>query len=290
MSLFISILEQKKNEEIQKIIMKFLTINRVLSSIIYTLKKYFYQNAKDDIRYNEYFLNYNEKQIEQNLFVFDYTVYDFFKNEYFEEEMPKKSDEFKLANNYYRYIKLLSIKEKSPEAEEMIKQVEKITEEESKVKFVLFNKKAQNSNEIAPIINSNKYTETKSPILNKNEAEKMKVPSKKKTKEKKGKRFSHIKESPNNKLNRKSEILNNNLNLNNENIDEILENLNYEEENESKNKKGIKKNSKIHVNGQQVSEIDEVSVNSSELSSSSVHENNEQVNDNNMNNLNGENI
>ena len=171
------------------------------------------------------------------------------------------------------------------------KLIENGVEDESEhSKDKIYKKNKFTSNEIAPIINSNKYTETKSPILNKNEAEKMKVPSKKKTKEKKGKRFSHIKESPNNKLNRKSEILINNLNLNNENIDEILENLNYEEENESKNKKGIKKNSKIHVNGQQVSEIDEVSVNSSELSSSSVHENNEQVNDNNMNNLNGENI
>ena len=151
MSLFISILEQKRNEEIQKIIMKFLTINRVLSSIIFTLKKYFYQMTKDDIKYSEYYSNYNEKQIEQNLFVFDYTVYEFFKNEYFDEEMPKKSDEFKLANNYYRYIKLLSIKNMSPDAEEMIKQVEKISEEESKRKFNLFNKTLKNTNEIAPI-------------------------------------------------------------------------------------------------------------------------------------------
>ena len=51
--------------------MKFLTINRVLASVIFTLKKYFYQTTKDDIRYNEYFLNDNKL----NLFVFDYTIY-----------------------------------------------------------------------------------------------------------------------------------------------------------------------------------------------------------------------
>ncbi len=151
MSFFVSILEEKTNIEIQKIIMKFLTVNKVLNSIIYTLKSYFYKETKNSEEYKEYYSNYTDKQIEQYLFDFDYTVYYFFKKRYFHSDMSKKSDEFKLANNYYRYIKLLSIKEKSPEAEEMIKQIDKISEEESKTKFVLFNKKAQNSNEIAPI-------------------------------------------------------------------------------------------------------------------------------------------
>ena len=151
MSFFISILEQKKNEEIQKIIMKFLTINKVLSTIIFTLKKYFYQNTKNDSKYTEYYSNFSKKQIEQNLFTFDYTIYEFYKNEYFHNESLKKSDEFNLANNFYKYIKLLSIKRKSPEAEEMIKQVEKISEVESKRKFGIFSKNVKNNNEVAPI-------------------------------------------------------------------------------------------------------------------------------------------
>ena len=151
MTFFISILEQKKNEEIQKIIMKFLTINRVLSSIIFTLKTLFYKQTKNNPKYSEYYSNFTDKQIEQNLFVFDYTIYDFYKHEYFHDESIKNSDEFNLANHYFRYIKLLSIKKISPEAVEIIKQAEKITESESRRKFGIFSKNVKNNNEVAPI-------------------------------------------------------------------------------------------------------------------------------------------
>ena len=85
------------------------------------------------------------------------------------------------------------------------------------------------------------------------------------------------KEIQKNKNPRKSEVLNNNLNLNNENIDEILQNLNIEEESNQR------KNNKSHNNiynregqeGEPISESDEKYVNSSELSSSSIHENSE---------------
>ena len=75
MSFFVPILEEKINEEIQKRIMKFLTVNKVLNSIIYTLKSYFYKETKNSEEYKEYYSNYTDKQIEQYLFDFDYTVY-----------------------------------------------------------------------------------------------------------------------------------------------------------------------------------------------------------------------
>ena len=150
-SFFIAILEEKTNEEIQKIIMKFLSINKVMASINFTMKNYFYEKTKNDPEYEEYYSNYNEKQINQREFIFDNTVYSFFKYHYFHSEVSKESKEFELANNYYKYIKKLSINEKSPEAEELVNQINNLSEKEAKKKFSIFNKKIIKPNKIVPI-------------------------------------------------------------------------------------------------------------------------------------------
>ena len=150
-SFFIAILEEKNNEEIQKCIMKFFTLNKVIASIIFTMKNYFYEQTKDNIEYREYYSNFNEKQISQREFIFDHTVFSFFKYHYFHSNVSKESKEFELANNYYKYIKELSVRGKSPEAEDLIKQTYKLSEEEAKKKFSLFNKKSTKPTEIAPI-------------------------------------------------------------------------------------------------------------------------------------------
>ena len=150
-SFFIAILEEKNNEEIQKSIVKFFTLNKVIASIIFTMKNYFYEHTKDDINYKEYYSNFNEKQITQREFIFDYTIFEFFKYHYYHSNVSKESKEFELANNYYKYIKELSEKGRSPEAEELIKQVELLSEVEAKKKFSLFNKKVSKPTEISPI-------------------------------------------------------------------------------------------------------------------------------------------
>ena len=150
-SFFIAILEEKNNEEIQKSIMKFFTVNKVIASIIFTMKNYFYEQTKDDIKYKEYYSNYNEKQITQREFIFDHNIFEFFKYHYYHSNVSKESKEFELANNYYKYIKELSEKGRSPEAEELIKQVELLSEVEAKKKFSLFNKKVAKPTDISPI-------------------------------------------------------------------------------------------------------------------------------------------
>ena len=150
-SFFIAILEEKNNEEFQKCIMKFFTLNKVVASIIFTMKNYFYEQTKDDIQYREYYSNFNEKQISQREFIFDHTVFSFFKYHYFHSNVSKESKEFELANNFYKYIKELSVRGKSPEAEDLIKQTYKLSEEEAKKKFSLFNKKSTKPTDIAPI-------------------------------------------------------------------------------------------------------------------------------------------
>ena len=150
-SFFIAILEEKNNEEIQKTIMKFFTVNKVIASIIFTMKNYFYEQTKDDIKYKEYYNNFNEKQITQREFIFDYTIFDFFKEHYYHSNMSKESKEFELANNYYKYIKELAEKGRSPEAEDLIKQVELLPEDEAKKKFSLFNRNLAKPTEISPI-------------------------------------------------------------------------------------------------------------------------------------------
>ena len=150
-SFFIAILEEKRNEEIQKIIMKFFSINKVMLSISFTMKNYFYKMTKDDPKYKEYYSNYTEKQINQRDFIFDHTVYTFFKYHYFHSTISKESKEFELCNNYYKYIKKLSINEKSPEAEELVKQIDNLSEKEAKKKFLIFNKKIIKPNKVVPI-------------------------------------------------------------------------------------------------------------------------------------------
>ncbi len=150
-SFFIALLEEKTNKELQKIIMKFLTLNKVLDSINFTMKNYFNEITKDDPKFKDYYSDYNEKQIIQREFVFDHVIYSFFKYHYFHSEVSKVSKEFKLANNYYKYIKKISISEKSPEAKDLIKKIEKLSESEAKKKFALFNKKIIKNNDIAPI-------------------------------------------------------------------------------------------------------------------------------------------
>jgi inositol 1,4,5-triphosphate receptor type 3 len=150
-SFFIALLEEKTNKELQKIIMKFLTLNKVLDSINFTMKNYFNEQTKDDPKFKDYYSDYSEKQIIQREFVFDHIIYSFFKHHYFHSEVSKVSKEFKLANNYYKYIKKISINEKSPEAKDLIKKIEKMSESEAKKQFALFNKKIIKNNEIAPI-------------------------------------------------------------------------------------------------------------------------------------------
>ena len=150
-SFFIAIIEEKNNEEIQKCIMKFFTLNKVVASIIFTMKNYFYEQTKDDATYKEYYSNFSDKQISQREFIFDHTVFSFFKYHYYHSNVSKESKEFELANNYYKYIKELSVRGKSPEAEDLIKQTDKLSEEEAKKKFSLFNKKLTKPTDIAPI-------------------------------------------------------------------------------------------------------------------------------------------
>ena len=145
-------MKKKKNIEIRKIIIKYLTVNKVLNTIINTLKYYFYTRTIHDENYKKYYSNYSEKQIEQKMFVFDYTVYDFFQKEYFKTDFSKNSDEFFLTNIFYKYLKLLCIYEDSTEAEELIKHVHKIPLEESKKKFEIFNKvRSVQTFQVAPI-------------------------------------------------------------------------------------------------------------------------------------------
>jgi hypothetical protein len=102
------------------------------------MKNYFYEQTKDDEKYREYYNNFNEKQITQREFIFDNTIYEFFKYHYYHSNVSKESKEFELANNYYKYIKELAEKGRSPEAEDLIKQVELLSEVEAKKKIFSF--------------------------------------------------------------------------------------------------------------------------------------------------------
>ena len=87
----------------------------------------------------------------QREIIFDHVIYSFFKYNYFYSDILKASQEFKLANNYFIYIKKISINEKSVEAKYLLKKVDLLSETEAKKKFTLFNKRIIKSNDVTPI-------------------------------------------------------------------------------------------------------------------------------------------
>jgi hypothetical protein len=131
MSFFISLFEDEKNEDLQKIVIKFLNIKRVLNSIISTLKMYFFK--KQTSIGNTTFQNINEV-------IFDYNVYCFYKKEYTYNNLLHESDEFNLAHVYYNYIKLLSVFNRLPEAVNLLKKTSQVNEDVAKKKYKIENK------------------------------------------------------------------------------------------------------------------------------------------------------
>ena len=168
MQLLTAVLEEKNcNEEMQKFIIRHLNLSRVISSISALLKSYFAKqnqfsgsslaqnaskfNFKTEIDYGKtkiggvsrmsdtkvrmyYKGGDNEHERYQKL-KFDHILYNYFKDEYYKSNNLSESTEFELANIFYRYIKLISVGGKSPEATKLITKVNAISEEEGMKRF-----------------------------------------------------------------------------------------------------------------------------------------------------------
>ena len=92
---------------------------------------------------------------------FNHELYNYFTDEYFHSSDFSKSNEFQLANIFYRYIKLISVQNKSDEATGLINKVTKISEKDALKRFNSFSKESNSikssHKSIAPInlINEN---------------------------------------------------------------------------------------------------------------------------------------
>ena len=92
---------------------------------------------------------------------FNHELYNYFTDEYFQSSDFSKSNEFQLANIFYRYIKLISVQNKSDEATGLINKVTKISEKDALKRFNSFSKESNSikssHKSIAPInlINEN---------------------------------------------------------------------------------------------------------------------------------------
>ena len=207
MGFFTTILEEKNcNEEIQKFIIKYLNINKVLNSISSILKSYYINETSEEemekllrtikldnnnnmdrnigkrITSPQIFKEYNElyklnstyeknstkfkndfsskifpffqkdfmrtRKFIKNRFDFNDKILEFYRNVYFSLKEFNQTNEFKLSNAFYKYIKLISVLNKSEEAKSLIEQVESMSEETAKKKFFsrYINKKISNPN------------------------------------------------------------------------------------------------------------------------------------------------
>ena len=231
MQFFIAILEEKNcNEEMQKLIIKHLNLNKVISSISSVLKSYYIQqedlNSEDNwianntsianfktnygvTKMEEAYTSYTKvndnnmhsgmeigkgnitpntnnnntgnnnnsngsinndtekKTVNDNMMKilkisnmkFNHLFYEYFSKKYFESNDFSKSNEFQLANIFYRYIKLISVQNKSDEATSLINKISSISEKDALKRFNVFSKESNGkiANSIAPInlINEN---------------------------------------------------------------------------------------------------------------------------------------
>ena len=180
MQLLTAVLEEKNcNEEMQKFIIRHLNLSRVISSISALLKSYFAKqnkfnnasltqgsakfNFKTEIDYGKTKIGGvtrvndtkvkmfykgnsgdNEHERYQKL-KFDHILYNYFKDEYYKSNNLSESTEFELANIFYRYIKLISVGGKSPEATKLITKVNAISEEEGMKRFGTVNESSSSS-------------------------------------------------------------------------------------------------------------------------------------------------
>jgi hypothetical protein len=142
MQFFTAILEEKNcNEEVQKFIIKNFNLHKILNSISTILKTYYIENKylgsiskclkeenfsykDEDTTFNfnsrieatvadTKILNVNKlnlNNLEQIKKVrFNHNIFIFLKKEYYNSEEFSKSNEFELANIFYKYIKLISV-------------------------------------------------------------------------------------------------------------------------------------------------------------------------------------
>ena len=171
MLFFTSILEEKNcNEEVQKLIMKYLNVHRIFNCISVILKNYFLANcpldtlppdflpvkAKSNTNPPSYTLDYNLSQknstidnnkeklsntmttneVQKNTnnekknnilkeeIIFDHRLLNYYFVHYYSNKDFFISNEFQLANAFYKYIKLISVLGKSEEIKTIIEEVE----------------------------------------------------------------------------------------------------------------------------------------------------------------------
>ena len=74
-------------------------------------------------------------KIKENNIIFDEKLLDYYRNLYFSIKDFNQTNEFQLSNAFYRYIKIISVLNKSEEAKQLIEEAEAMSEERAKRKF-----------------------------------------------------------------------------------------------------------------------------------------------------------
>ena len=90
-------------------------------------------------------------KIKENNIIFDEKLLEYYRNLYFSVKDFNQTNEFQLSNAFYRYIKIISVLNKSEEAKQLIGEAESMSEERAKRKFSAseVSKKAEKLNNIS---------------------------------------------------------------------------------------------------------------------------------------------
>ena len=163
MQFFTSILEEKNcNEEVQKLIIKYLNIHRVFNSISSILKNYFLSNIPLDSLPADFFSSNMDKNIDSNTLsienyltqmnytsidvtnkengnernnnininilkeklIFDHRLLNYYYQHFYSSKDFFISNEFQLTNAFYKYIKLIAVLDKNEELKEIIEEAQ----------------------------------------------------------------------------------------------------------------------------------------------------------------------
>ena len=89
-------------------------------------------------------------KLKENNIIFDEKLLEYYRNLYFSIKDFNQTNEFQLSNAFYRYIKIISVLNKSEEAKQLIEEAEAMSEEGAKRKFSVIeaNKKSEKLNSL----------------------------------------------------------------------------------------------------------------------------------------------
>jgi hypothetical protein len=161
MNFLITLLEEANtDEDLKYYVIDCLNVDKILSSINVSMKKYFIKISDESKEHDQYkcklfgIQTFHKKSNKRHQMIrFDYYIYQFFMHAYYVQKVMDdsfpNSDEFHFANTYFRFIKIISLQFNHEESIKILIRVKETNLD--KVRDIDNNKHSFKSNIVSPI-------------------------------------------------------------------------------------------------------------------------------------------